>query len=286
MLITMKAILELAEVKNIAIGAFNITSLEGIQAVLEASEELNQPVILQFAPVHEAIIPMKVIGPIMLMMAERASVPVAVHLDHGDDLSILKKALDMGFTSVMYDGSALTFEENAANTRIAVEMAGTYAASVEAEIGAMGRQEFSSIGEGEEGEAMEGCYTDPEQAERFVKTTGIDALACSFGTVHGLYITEPKLDFDRISQIKNRIGLPIVMHGGSGVSDQDFRKCINNGVRKINYYTYLAKAGGMHVKEKAMKSEGYVYYHDVTLWGIEAMKKDVLHTIRVFSNLE
>lgn len=286
MLITMKAILELAEVKNIAIGAFNITSLEGIQAVLEASEELNQPVILQFAPVHEAIIPMKVIGPIMLMMAERASVPVAVHLDHGDDLSILKKALDMGFTSVMYDGSALSFEENAANTRIAVEMAGTYGASVEAEIGAMGRQEFSSIGEGEEGEATEGCYTDPEQAEKFVKTTGIDALACSFGTVHGLYITEPKLDFDRISQIKSRIGLPIVMHGGSGVSDQDFRKCINNGVRKINYYTYLAKAGGMHVKEKAMESEGYVYYHDVTLWGIEAMKKDVLHTIKVFSNLE
>ncbi|WP_313582423.1 class II fructose-bisphosphate aldolase [Lacrimispora sp.] len=286
MLITMKAILELAEVKNIAIGAFNITSLEGIQAVLQASEELNQPVILQFAPVHEAIISMNIIGPIMLMMAERASVPVAVHLDHGDDLSILKKALDMGFTSVMYDGSALSFEENAANTRIAVEMAGTYGASVEAEIGAMGRQEFSSIGEGEEGEATEGCYTDPEQAERFVKITGTDALACSFGTVHGLYITEPKLDFDRISQIKSRIGLPIVMHGGSGVSGQDFRKCINNGVRKINYYTYLAKAGGMHVKEKSMESEGYVYYHDVTLWGIEAMKKDVLHTIKVFSNLE
>ncbi len=286
MLITMKAILELAEAKNIAIGAFNITSLEGIQAVLQASEELNQPVILQFAPVHEAIIPMTVIGPIMLLMAERASVPVAVHLDHGDDLSVLKKALDMGFTSVMYDGSALSFEENAANTRIAVEMAGIYGASVEAEIGAMGRQEFSSIGEGEEGEATEGCYTDPEQAERFVKTTGVDALACSFGTVHGLYLTEPKLDFDRISQIKNRIGLPIVMHGGSGVSDQDFRKCINNGVRKINYYTYLAKAGGMHVKEKAMESEGYVYYHDVTLWGIDAMKKDVLHTIKVFSNLK
>lgn len=286
MLITMKAILELAEAKNVAIGAFNITSLEGIQAVLQASEELNQPVILQFAPVHEAIIPMTVIGPIMLLMADRASVPVAVHLDHGDDLSVLKKALDMGFTSVMYDGSALSFEENAANTRIAVEMAGIYGASVEAEIGAMGRQEFSSIGEGEEGEATEGCYTDPEQAERFVKTTGVDALACSFGTVHGLYLTEPKLDFDRISQIKSRIGLPIVMHGGSGVSDQDFRKCINNGVRKINYYTYLAKAGGMHVKEKAMESEGYVYYHDVTLWGIDAMKKDVLHTIKVFSNLK
>lgn len=194
MLITMKAILELAEAKNIAIGAFNITSLEGIQAVLQASEELNQPVILQFAPVHEAIIPMTVIGPVMLLMAERASVPVAVHLDHGDDLSVLKKALDMGFTSVMYDGSALSFEENAANTRIAVEMAGIYGASVEAEIGAMGRQEFSSIGEGEEGEATEGCYTDPEQAERFVKTTGVDApgmllwngaWALSYGTKAG-----------------------------------------------------------------------------------------------------
>ncbi|MBE7721047.1 MAG: class II fructose-bisphosphate aldolase [Lacrimispora celerecrescens] len=286
MLITMKAILELADAKNIAIGAFNITSLEGIQAVLEVSEELNQPVILQFAPVHETIIPMSVIGPIMVMMAERATVPVAVHLDHGDDLNLLKKALDMGFTSAMYDGSALSFEENAANTRIAVEIADAYGASVEAEIGAMGRQEFSSIGEGEEGEATEGCYTDPEQAERFVEATGVDALACSFGTVHGLYITEPKLDFDRISQIRNRIGLPIVMHGGSGVSDQDFRRCIENGVRKINYYTYLAKAGGMHVKEKAIEAEGYVYYHDVTLWGIEAMKKDVLHTIKVFSNLE
>ncbi|ADL05566.1 class II fructose-bisphosphate aldolase [Lacrimispora saccharolytica] len=286
MLITMRAILELADAKNIAIGAFNITSLEGIQAVLQAGEELNQPVILQFAPVHESIIPMSVIGPVMVMMAEKASVPVAVHLDHGDDLNMLKKALDMGFTSVMYDGSALSFEENAANTRIAVEMAGVYGASVEAEIGAMGRQEFSSIGEGEEGEATEGCYTDPEQAEQFAEATGIDALACSFGTVHGLYLTEPKLDFDRISQIRSRTGLPIVMHGGSGVSDQDFRKCIENGVRKINYYTYLAKAGGMHVKEKAMEGSGYVFYHDVTLWGIEAMKKDVLHTIKVFSNLD
>ncbi len=285
MLITMKTILELADAKNIAVGAFNITSLEGIQAVLAAAEELNQPVILQFAPVHETIIPMSVIGPIMIMMAEQATVPVAVHLDHGSELNLLKKALDMGFTSVMYDGSGLPFEENVANTRIAVEMADAYGASVEAEIGAMGRQEFSSIGEGEEGEATEGCYTDPEQAEWFVEATGVDALACSFGTVHGLYITEPRLDFERISQIRNRIALPIVMHGGSGVSDQDFRKCIDNGVRKINYYTYLAKAGGMNVKEKAMESDGYVFYHDVTLWGIEAMKKDVLHTIKVFSNL-
>lgn len=285
MLITMKAILELADVKKIAIGAFNITSLEGLQAVLEASEELNQPVILQFAPVHESIICLSVIGPIILMMAKNSAVPVVVHLDHGTDLITLKKALDMGFTSVMYDGSNLPFEENVVNTKIAVQIAGAYGASVEAEIGSMGRQEFSSVGDGEEGEATEGCYTEPDQAEKFVISTGIDALACSFGTVHGLYIKEPKLDFDRISQIRTRIGIPIVMHGGSGVSDQDFRKCIENGVRKINYYTYLAKAGGAHVAEKIRATEEYVYFHDVTLWGIEAMKKDVLHTIKVFSNL-
>lgn len=286
MLISMKAILELADAKKIAVGAFNITSLEGMQAVLGAAEELKQPVILQFAPVHETIIPLSLIGPIMVMMAEKAAVPVCVHLDHGDDLNILRQALDMGFTSVMYDGSVLPFDENTANTKITVEMAAAYGASVEAEIGAMGRREFSSVGEGEEGEAVESCYTEPAQAEKFTALTGIDALACSFGTVHGLYLTKPKLDFDRIEQIRQRIGIPIVMHGGSGVSDADFKKCIAAGVRKINYYTYLAKAGGMHVKEKCALTDEYVFFHDVTLWGIEAMKEDVLHTIRVFSNLD
>lgn len=285
MLVSMKAVLQLAEAKKIAVGAFNITSLEGIQAVLGAAEELKQPVILQFAPVHEAIIPLSVIGPVMVMMAEKASVPVCVHLDHGDDLNILKTALEMGFTSIMYDGSVLPYEENVANTRIAVEMAEAWGASVEAEIGAMGRQEFGSVGEGEEGDSVEACYTDPVQAGDFTKATGIDALACSFGTVHGLYLTAPKLDLERIVNIHDRIGLPIVMHGGSGVSDDDFKKCIAGGVRKINYYTYLSKAGGMHIKEKCEKADGYVFFHDVTLWGIEAMKQDVLHTIQVFSNL-
>ena len=150
----------------------------------------------------------------------------------------------------------------------------------------MGRQEFSSVGEGEEGEAVESCYTDPEQARAFTGLTGIDALACSFGTVHGLYLTTPKLDFDRIRRIRESIGIPIVMHGGSGVSDEDFKKCIANGVRKINYYTYLAKAGGMYVKEKCRAAEEYVFFHDVTQWAVQAMKEDVLHTIRVFSHLE
>lgn len=138
MIVTMKRVLEYAEAYGQAIGAFNVCTLEGLQAVLEAAEELKQPVIIQFAKVHEAYISLEVIGPVMVMMAEQADVPVCVHLDHGEELGYLKKALELGFSSVMYDGSMLDFEKNAANTRITVEMAAAYGASVEAELGAMG----------------------------------------------------------------------------------------------------------------------------------------------------
>lgn len=281
MLVSMKRILEYAEANEVAIGAFNVTTLEGIMATLEAAEELNEPVIIQFAQVHEPIISVDTLGPIMVMMAEKSKVPVCVHLDHGEDLAYLKKALDMGFTSIMYDGSALDFEKNIANTCIAVEMAADYGASVEAEIGSMGREEFGSVGA--EGEAVESMYTNPDEAMEFVARTGIDGLACSFGTVHGLYLTEPKLDFDIITAIREKAQIPVVMHGGSGVSAPDFKECIKRGVRKINYYTYAAKAGGEAVKEQCDKADGVVYFHDVAAWGREAMKADVIEAMKVFA---
>lgn len=281
MLVSMKRILEYAEANEVAIGAFNVTTLEGIMATLEAAEELNEPVIIQFAQVHEPIISVDTLGPIMVMMAEKSKVPVCVHLDHGEDLAYLKKALDMGFTSIMYDGSALDFEKNIANTCIAVEMATDYGASVEAEIGSMGREEFGSVGA--EGEAVESMYTNPDEAMEFVARTGIDGLACSFGTVHGLYLTEPKLDFDIITAIREKAQIPVVMHGGSGVSAPDFKECIKRGVRKINYYTYAAKAGGEAVKEQCDKADGVVYFHDVAAWGREAMKADVIEAMKVFA---
>lgn len=216
MLVTMKRVLEYAESYGQAIGAFNVCTLEGIQAALDAAEELRQPVIIQFVEIHEPYVTLDVIGPIMVMMAEKAKVPVCVHLDHGENIDFLKRALDMGFTSVMYDGSALDFDKNVANTRMVVEMASRYGASVEAELGAMGGN----------GSADENGYTDPDEAQKFVELTGIDALACSFGTIHGLYFAEPKLDFDRISKIREKTGIPVVMHGGSGVSDEDFQECI------------------------------------------------------------
>ena len=133
---------------------------------------------------------------------------------------------------------------------------------------------------------MESCYTDPGQAAQFVKDTGIDALACSFGTVHGIYLKAPKLDIDRVKDIREATGVPVVMHGGSGISDEDFRKCIENGVRKINFYTYAAKYAGDAVKEKLNAESGNVYFHDIAVWGMESMKQTYLDTIRVFSNLK
>ena len=156
------------------------------------------------------------IAPIMLFMADRASVPVCVHLDHGTDMDYVKKGLDLGFTSVMYDGSELSKEENYANTAVMVEAAARYGASVEAEIGSMGARESGNGG----GESI---YTDPAEAESFARETGIDALACAFGTAHGLYLKQPKLDFERLAEIKSRVDIPLVMHGGSGVSHDDYR---------------------------------------------------------------
>ena len=275
MLVTLKEILKIAEEKKIAIGSFNTPNMTSIKAVIGAAEELKQPVIIMHAQVHEemGLCKMEDIAPIMLMFAERVSVPVCVHLDHGTDLEYVKRGLEIGFTSVMYDGSVLSAEENTANTVVAVEAAKKTGASVEAEIGSMGARE------GGEGSAAS-IYTDPDTAVKFVTDTGIDALACAFGTAHGFYKDKPKLDFDRLSKIYSLIDVPIVMHGGSGVSEDDYREVIKRGVRKVNYYTYMAKAGG-----DAISNKTYAQFHDALLDAERAMKENVEAAISVFSYL-
>ena len=229
--------------RKIAVGAFNTANLEGLEAILGAAEELGLPVIAQFAQCHENLTPLEVIGPAMVHMAKRAAVPVCVHLDHGETLDNLKKALDIGFTSIMYDGSVLPYDENLKNTRLAVEMAGKAGASVEAELGSMGRRETGSGDTAGEDETK--IYTDPELAGKFAAASSIDALACSFGTTRGIYLTEPRLDFSAVSRVRSATGgIPVVMHGGSGVSREDFAKAIRAGVRKINYFTYIYGQGG------------------------------------------
>ena len=236
---------------------------------------MNQPVILMHAQIHEemGLCNMEEIAPIMLFMADRATVPGCVHLDHGTDLDYVKKGLDLGFTSVMYDGSTLPDELNFANTAIAVEMAEKTGASVEAEIGSMGARESGAAG----GESI---YTSPQAAKKFSEETGIDALACAFGTAHGIYLKEPKLDFARLDEIHKMTDVPLVMHGGSGVSHEDYRKVIALGVRKINYYTYMAKAGAEAISQKS-----YTQFHDAVRDAIAAMKADVEGAMKVFCGL-
>lgn len=279
MLITLKNILKMAESKDMAIAAFNVTSLEGVLAVIEAAEDEDTPVILQFAnAAHSKYISLEDIGRVMVAFADKSKVPVCVHLDHGNNFDEIKRALDLGFTSIMYDGSELSLKQNIANTKYAKILADEYGASIEAELGSMGT-------EGENGNIL-GAYTDPEVARVFVNETGIDALAASFGTVHGIYKSRPNLDFDIISGIRKLSGIPVVMHGGSGISDSDFKKCIDCGVRKINYYTYAAKYAGDAIKDMIKDKNGNIYSHDILVEIRRNMVKTYKETIRVFKNTQ
>ena len=278
MLVTLNEIMTLAVEKDCGIGAFNTPNLECLNAVLDAAESLNVPVIISHAELHEPVSPLAIIGPVMVEAARKAKVPVCVHLDHCETLSYMEQALEMGFTGVMYDGSALSYEENVANTKLAVAMAKRYGANVEAEIGTLASREDGSS------EAAGPVYTDPELAAQFCSETGIDALAPSFGTAHGIYKAKPVLDLDRVKVISQRTGLPLVMHGGSGVSDEDYRVAIHNGIRKINYYSYMAKAGVSAVQ--AMLAQGDVtYYHDLALAAQKAMEENAKKAMTVFAGL-
>jgi len=288
MLVTLKEIMEIAEKRNIAIGAFNASGLEAIEAELAAAEELNLPIIIQFAQCHEPWIPLTTIGPIMIDMAKKASVPVCIHLDHGETLEYLQTALEIGFTGIMYDGSVLPYEDNLENTKKAVEMARKYGASVEAELGSMGKRESGSGDEGAGADDDTKIYTDPELAAKFIEDTGIDALACSFGTTHGIYLTEPKLDFDVVKNVrKNTNNIPVVMHGGSGVSAEDYHKAVDAGVRKINYFTYMDKSGGAAAAEyiSGLKEGDPIFFSSIFMAARPAMKENVKEAMKAFANM-
>ena len=288
MLATLNDVMKIAEEKKIAVGSFNTPNLEEHQAVIEAAEELDLPVIIQFAQCHEPWIPLAMIGPIMVNAAKKSKVPVCVHLDHGETLEYLQQALDMGFTSIMYDGSTLSYEENLENTKRAVAMATKTGASVEAELGSMGRRESGAGDDSGENDDTK-IYTDPHQAKVFVEETGIDALACSFGTTHGIYLTQPKLDFDVVKNVRALTEqIPIVMHGGSGVSREDYRKAIEAGTRKVNYFTYMDKSGGNAVAEyvNSVKEGEPLFFSSASMAARDAMKENVKAAMKMFALMD
>lgn len=277
MLVNLEYVLKIAEEKNCAIGSFNTPNLENMIAVISAAEELNVPVIIMHAQCHEEYAPLDIVGPIMLLMAKRAKVPVCVHLDHCEDLNYLKRAIDMGFTSVMIDASSLPYDENVKMTKEAVCLAHPKNISVEAEIGVLGGREAGN----QKPLTKEEMYTDPDLAKKFVDDTNIDALACSFGTAHGIYKVKPELDFDRIQRINKLCNLPLVMHGGSGVSSEDYVKAIKCGVRKINYYSYMSREGVYAAREILKKD--ITFYHELASYATSKMKEDVIRALKIFN---
>ncbi len=290
MLVSLKELMKDATEKNYAVGAFNVSSLETLSAAIGAAEETGKAIIISHVGVHEPFITLEEAAPIMLRRAEKASVPVCVHLDHGASLELCMKAIRLGFTSVMLDASSASYEDNVRDTALICRLAHSVGVTVEAELGHI----FSSdlgLGNGGSQESLDNfasaddVYTDPAVAKDFVEKTGVDVLAIAFGTAHGVYQKKPKLDLDRIRLIRDSIDIPFVMHGGSGLTPEEYRTAINNGVRKINYYTYMSLAGGRAVKAAMdqKKAGENIFFHDIPLIGIEAMKQDVKNAINLFS---
>lgn len=281
MLINMKELLEEAEKENKAVGAFNVSSFEFAQGIIEAAEELNTPIIIQHAPAHSEYLSMEDAGAMMIYLAKKAKIPVCVHLDHGDSIEYCLRGMEVGYTSIMYDGSSLPFEENIKNTKYITEIAHDKGITVEAEIGSMPHNLKGEMKE----YTPEDYYTNPEDAKLFYERTNVDALAISFGTVHGIYKQKPKLSIDVINKVRNATnGLPLVMHGGSGLSDEDYHNVINAGIRKINFYTYTSKYAGLKVcKLIANKQEG-ILYHDIVMCAKDAIKEETKRAIKLFNN--
>ena len=289
MLVNLSDICAIAEQNNMAIASFNTPSFEAARAALDAAEETGLPVILSHAEGHDPFAPLDYMGPTLVKLAERSSALVCVHLDHCEHLSYMRRALELGFTGAMFDGSFLPYEENVANSQRAADMCAGFGAGLECELGSMGSREAGARDEGGTAEESGATYTDPDQARDFVNETGLDILACSFGTVHGIYKGEPRLNFDVLSEIRSRVSVPLVMHGGSGVSDDDYRKAIDAGIRKINYYTYGVKFAGeavrsMVAEKEASSTDAVVYWHDMTTTAYERLLADFTSVIKVFAN--
>lgn len=290
MLVSMTELMKDAAEKGYAVGAFNAVNFESLRAVIAAAEETGRGVILNHAEVHFPLMPLEVIAPVMVDMAKKSKVPVCVHLDHGQSLESCMKAISLGFTSVMLDLSGEDYEQNVAKTALMCRLAHSVGVTVEAELGHIFQSDIG-VGQASEQESLdsfacaEDVYTDPDLAKDFVERTGVDALAIAFGTAHGVYQVKPKLDLDRIKMIKEKTDVPLVMHGGSGLRKEEFQTSIHNGIRKINYYTYMSLAGGNAVKEfiKNKAEDEKVFYHDIPLIAVEAMKENVKEAIRIFS---
>jgi len=288
MLVNMKEMLEQAHKKKAAVTCFNTPNFEIVRATVDAAEDLNLPVIISHAQAHMAEIPLDLIGPLMVDYAKQAKVPVCVHLDHGIDYDLVLTAIRCGFSSIMYDCSDMTFEDNIAALGEFTKYAHKVNITVEAELGQMS----STAGDSHGGpcllsrEEIRKTFTDPDMAAEFSERTQVDALAVCFGTVHGIYAEEPALDIDRVIEMRRKMpeSTQLVMHGGSGVDAAQIRRAISAGISKINYYSYLSKSATRHVYELLQENNGDMFYHQVQEEAYRHMRKYARDIISMFRN--
>lgn len=274
MLVNLNDILPKAQKEHYAVGLFNTTDTDMLEAVISAAEELRSPVIIGTAEVLLPAGELKLIAPSIIAAAKRATVPVVVHYDHGLTFDRCMEALQLGFSSVMFDGSAGEYDKNIADTCEIVKIAHSFGASVEGEIGHVGQAST-------EDNLHTDMYTTADEAEAYVKATGVDALAIAIGTAHGVYKTKPQLNLERLCEIRQRIDTPLVLHGGSGLSDDDFRNTVRDGIAKMNIFTDLCLAGNRAMEDGLKQGLAYL---DIRNLKVKYMKEVVMNKIRLFGS--
>ena len=274
MLVNLNAVLKKAQEEHYAVGLFNTIDTDMLEAAISAAEELRSPIIIGTAEVLLPYGELKLIAPSILAAARAVSVPVVVHYDHGLTYGRCVEALQLGFSSIMFDGSAGDREQNVESTREIVKLAHAMGATVEGEIGHVGQADT-------EDNAVSDQYTTPEEAAAFVEATGVDALAVAIGTAHGAYKTKPCLDLERLRQIRERIDTPLVLHGGSGLSDEDFSNTIRDGIAKVNIFTDLCTAGKKAMEAAIAQGKDYLAIRQAR---VAAIREAVKTKIRLFGS--
>jgi len=278
-LVTTKQLLLDAQKGGYAVGAFNVENMEMVQAVVAAAEELRSPVIMQTTPSTVKYANLNYFYENVKVAAQESSVPVVIHLDHGNSFELAMQAYRTGYTSIMIDGSHEGFEDNIALTSAVVKACHPGEVPIEAELGKVGGKEDDL--DGGEGDP----YTNPQEAAEFVERTGIDSLAVAIGTAHGVYKGVPKLDFSRLSEIRKAVSIPLVLHGTSGVPDEDVAECIKRGICKVNYATDLRTAFTKGINQVLKENPDTIDPKKYNAKGREEVRKYVMHKMKICQSI-
>lgn len=278
-LVTCRDILKPARAGRYGVAGIDVLDVISTEGVIAAAEALGKPVLLMVPETGLGMIEVDRFFPYLVARAKEATVPIAVHLDHGESVETVKMAINHGFSSVMIDGSGLSLDDNIALTREVVSLAHAAGVSVEGEIGHVGGGEGSFDGT----EVDESLYTNPEDAERFVRESGVDSVAVAFGTVHGLYKGAPKLDLERLREISKRVSVPLVMHGGSGLSEAQFRDSIAAGISKINLFTEMSMTAAGQAIDYGLEKNRKVHFAELLIVGQKSVEAMTKHYVQLFS---